>query len=238
MTDRPDVLLSCAMSVDGYIDDASDQRLLLSNDADFDRFDAERARCDAILVGATTIRRDDPRLLVRSAARRADRTARGRPPDPIKVTLTRSGILDPAARFFTTGDAPKLVYVASPDVAAHRLAGVAATVAAGDPLDLQIVLADLAARDVARLMVEGGRSVHTQFLTSGLADELQLVVAPFFVGDARAPRGRAAPGRQRHGHRDLRPRRPGSRQQRASPGLVLKSRTCATSGSIAPHSSG
>jgi 5-amino-6-(5-phosphoribosylamino)uracil reductase len=37
-------------------------------------------------------------------------------------------------------------------------------------------------------MVEGGGSMHTQFLTTGLADELQLVVAPFFVGDSRAPR--------------------------------------------------
>jgi 5-amino-6-(5-phosphoribosylamino)uracil reductase len=37
-------------------------------------------------------------------------------------------------------------------------------------------------------MVEGGGSVHTQFLTSGLADELHLVVAPFFIGDSRARR--------------------------------------------------
>jgi 5-amino-6-(5-phosphoribosylamino)uracil reductase len=37
-------------------------------------------------------------------------------------------------------------------------------------------------------MVEGGGTVHTQFLSAGLVDELQLVVAPFFVGDSRAPR--------------------------------------------------
>ena len=52
------------MSADGYIDDASD-RLLLSNDADFDRADAERAASDAILVGASTIRRDKPRGCLR-----------------------------------------------------------------------------------------------------------------------------------------------------------------------------
>ena len=46
---------------------------------------------------------------------------------------------------------------------------------------------DLYARGVRRLMVEGGGTVHTQFLTADLADELHLVVAPFFVGD---PRGR------------------------------------------------
>ena len=47
---------------------------------------------------------------------------------------------------------------------------------------------DLYARGVQRLMVEGGGLTHTQFLTAGLADELHLVVAPFFVGDSRAPR--------------------------------------------------
>lgn len=60
MADRPYTLLSCSMSIDGYIDDASDHRLLLSNDDDFDRVDAVRASCDAILVGAATIRVDDP----------------------------------------------------------------------------------------------------------------------------------------------------------------------------------
>src|SRR3712207_8520040 len=72
----PYVLLSCGMSLDGYLDDASEERLLLSNDADFDRIDAVRARCDAILVGARTVRRDNPRLLVRSAARRDRKSTR------------------------------------------------------------------------------------------------------------------------------------------------------------------
>jgi 5-amino-6-(5-phosphoribosylamino)uracil reductase len=48
--------------------------------------------------------------------------------------------------------------------------------------------ADLAARGVERLMVEGGGTVHTQFLSDDLVDELQLVVAPMFVGDSHAPR--------------------------------------------------
>ena len=47
----------------GYIDDASDRRLILSGPADLDRVDALRASCDAILVGAGTIRADNPRLL-------------------------------------------------------------------------------------------------------------------------------------------------------------------------------
>ena len=50
------------------------------------------------------------------------------------------------------------------------------------------VAEDLHSRGVRRLMVEGGGTVHTQFLTQGLVDELHLVVAPFFVGDSRARR--------------------------------------------------
>lgn len=190
MTERPYVLLSCASSIDGYIDDSTDTRLLLSNDADFDRVDEVRAGCDAILVGANTIRRDNPRLLVRSAGRREERAARGLTPNPIKVTFTNSGELDPGAKFFTAGDTPKIVYCTSStfDKARRHLEGAAIIVDVGDPLDLQAVLTDLRTRGVGRLMVEGGTRIHTQFLTSGLVDELHLVIAPFFVGDPDAPR--------------------------------------------------
>jgi 5-amino-6-(5-phosphoribosylamino)uracil reductase len=197
--DRPYVLLSAAMSVDGHIDDAGPTPLLLSDDADLDRVDEVRAGVDAILVGATTLRRDDPRLNVRSAERTAARVADGRPAAPLKVTVTGSGDLDPAARFFTTGPGPKLVYAATAGVGAARKAvgAVADVVDAGEPLDPHRLLADLAGRGVARLMVEGGTAMHTLFLTSGVADELQLVVAPFFVGDGRAPRF-VGPGRFPH----------------------------------------
>jgi 5-amino-6-(5-phosphoribosylamino)uracil reductase len=190
VTRRPYVLLSAAASVDGYIDDSNRTRLLLSNEADFDRVDEIRASVDAILVGAGAIRSDNPRLLVRSATRRHERVARGLAENPVKVTLTRSGDLDPAASFFTTGQTGKIVYTSDGAAGStrERLAGAAAVVAAGDPLELPSVLADLAGRGVRRLLVEGGSSVHTQFLTAGLADELHLVIAPFFVGDPAAPR--------------------------------------------------
>jgi 5-amino-6-(5-phosphoribosylamino)uracil reductase len=190
MVDHPYVLLSCGMSIDGYLDDAQRERLLLSNEADFDRVDEVRAGCDAILVGAATIRQDDPRLLVRSAGRRARREARGESPTPVKVTVTGSCDLDPASRFFAVGDVEKLVYCATPVLgdARDRLGKVATVIDGGDPVDVRKITADLAARGVRRLMVEGGGRMHTQFLTAGIADELHLVVAPFFVGDSRAPR--------------------------------------------------
>jgi 5-amino-6-(5-phosphoribosylamino)uracil reductase len=82
------------------------------------------------------------------------------------------------------------VYCASSTVRAaqRRLGRVATVVDAGEPVDMRSVSEDLAARGLQRLMVEGGGTLHTQFLTEDLADELDLVVAPFFVGDSRARR--------------------------------------------------
>ena len=189
MADRPYTLLSCSVSIDGYIGNAA-SRLLLSNDADFDRVDAVRASCDAILVGAATVRIDNPRLLVRSRDRRAERAARGLATSPMKVTVTRRAELDARADFFTVGDTEKIVYCARPVVAdaRKRLGSVATVVDGGDRVEMGSLCNDLAGRGVERLMVEGGATVHTQFLTDDLADELQLTVAPVFVGDSEAPR--------------------------------------------------
>ncbi len=190
MPDRPYTLLSCGMSIDGYLGGAAPRRLELSNTADFDRVDAVRASCDAIMVGAATVRVDNPRLLVRSQTRREERTARGLPPSPIKVTVTERLELDPRADFFTTGEIEKLVYCARPRLvdARSRLGEVATVVDGGSRVKMRRLTEDLGGRGVQRLMVEGGGTVHTQFLTDNLVDELQLVVAPFFVGDSRATR--------------------------------------------------
>lgn len=188
MTNRPYVLLSCAMSVDGYIDDTSPERLILSNAEDLDRVDELRAGSDAILVGAGTVRRDNPRLVVTSAERRTWREACGLPPYPLKVTMTTSGDLDPGLRFWVTGGA-KLVYcpAAAAAKARERLGDLAEVRDLGEALTVPAVLDDLGERGVHRLMVEGGSTIHTQFLLADMVDEIQLAVAPFFVGNP-APR--------------------------------------------------
>ncbi len=152
------------MSIDGYIDDATEQRLILSGDNDWDHVDELRATSDAILVGANTIRADNPRLRVRSEQRRAERVAKGLPENPLRVTMTTRG-LDPEAAFFH--DDNHVVYT---------------------DVSLSKVVEDLYGRGVRRLMVEGGSSVHTEFLAQGVADEIRLAVAPILVGDHRAPR--------------------------------------------------
>jgi 5-amino-6-(5-phosphoribosylamino)uracil reductase len=191
VADRPYTILSCAVSADGCLDDTSPHRLILSGPEDLDEVDALRAAADAILVGAGTIRADNPRLLVRSPARGAVREAAGRPPHPRRVTLTAGGDLDQGARFFAgPGDRP-LVYCASSAAGptAERLGATAEVIGAGDPPSLATVFKDLyAERMIATLLVEGGARILRDALAGDLADELRLAVAPFFVGDPGAPR--------------------------------------------------
>lgn len=189
MVDRPFVLLSVATSIDGYIDDSSPQRLLLSNSEDFDRVDQVRSEADAILIGGNTLRSDNPRLLVYSDKRREERIAAGKPEYPLKVTISASGDLDRDLKFWHFGD-KKVVYTT--DAAAPKLResldGLADIVSTGPTVDFGALLEDLATRGVKRLMVEGGSSIHTQFLSQALADEVHIAVAPLLVGDAAAPR--------------------------------------------------
>jgi 5-amino-6-(5-phosphoribosylamino)uracil reductase len=186
---RPHVLLSVAASVDGHIDDRSEQRFPLSNAGDFDRVDEIRAESDAILVGAETVRRDNPRLLVNSAERRAARVARGLPEHPLKITLTSSGDLDPEFKFWHCGGR-KLVYAtdSAREAVSARLGELAEVVPLGPVIAFDALLDDLGGRGVRRLMVEGGGGIHTAFLSAGLADEIRLAVAPLLIGQATAPR--------------------------------------------------
>jgi riboflavin-specific deaminase-like protein len=189
MSTRPYVLLSAAVSVDGYLDDTSPQRLLLSNAEDFDRVDEVRAGVDAILIGATTIRRDNPRLLVYSEQRRADRIAHGLSEYPLKVTVTGTGDLDADAKFWHHGGAKLAFTVDSAlEKLRARLEGLADVVSTGPTFDWGLALDELGRRGVRRLMVEGGGTIHTQLMAADLVDELHVAIAPLLVGQATAPR--------------------------------------------------
>lgn len=189
---RPYVLLSAAVSIDGHLDTRpGEDRLLLSNKQDFERVDSVRASVDAILVGAGTLRADNPRLLVNSAERRASRLTAGEPEYPLKVTITGTGDLDPSWKFWHHGG-DKLVLAVGHEATAKARANL------GDLATVQSVPEEAvwpAALDilgdeytVKRLMVEGGGTVHTQLLEAALADELQLVIAPLLVGQFDAVR--------------------------------------------------
>ncbi|MEU6285047.1 dihydrofolate reductase family protein [Streptomyces sp. NPDC047028] len=189
MTARPYVVLSAAMSVDGYLDDTSPERLRLSNAPDFDRVDQVRAESDAILIGANTMRRDNPRLLVNSDERRAQRIADGKSEYPLKVTVTASGDLSADLKFWHHGG-DKLVVTVDSAVEKVRttLGDLADVVSVGPDLDWGLVLDELGRRGVRQLMVEGGGTIHTQLMAQDLADEVHLAIAPLLVGQPEAAR--------------------------------------------------
>lgn len=187
---RPYVIAKCAVSLDGYLDDSNPERLILSNSEDLAVRDEVRAECDAILVGANTVRKDDPSLTVKSAELRSVRRARGLSENPMRVTLTQSAVLPPEARFFAQDGTSKIVYCngVCEEKLKALLAGVADVRACIPQLTIQAVLADLQQSGVKKLMIEGGSALLSSFLMAKLLDELEISVAPFFVADKFAPR--------------------------------------------------
>ncbi len=178
------VHLSAAVTADGALDDCTALRLRISDEADWAAVERLRARCDAILVGAETVRRDNPRLVLPEALR-SERLRRGASPDPVRITVTRTGCLDPGARIFTCGEGPRIVFAERP---VPRLAGVAETIVTGR-LTMSFVVTELEKRGIGDLLVEGGAQVLRGFLVEGLADTLRLASRPSLrVADDRAPR--------------------------------------------------
>ncbi len=188
-----EVTVSVAMSLDGCIDDASDRRLVLSSPEDLAAVHALRARSHAILVGAGTIRKDDPALNVRGIAGACQ---------PAKITVTQSGILYSSRRFFAEGTGAKLVYAPSTLRGAldAKLSAVAEVVALAPGFGLVEVLQDAAGRGFQRILIEGGSHILQQCFSQGLVDCLRLAIAPCVIGDPKAPRF-LAPGSypQNHG---------------------------------------
>ena len=170
------VILSAAVTADGYLDDNGPGRLVISTPGDWAAVLRLRAGCDAILVGAETVRRDNPSLSLRDDAERARRAARGLRPDLSKAVVTRSGRLDPSLRFFTEGDADR--YVFSPyDI--PELEAVATVISSeGAPVTAVRIVTELEKRGIRRLLVEGGAQTLGLFLGEGLADEVRYAVNP------------------------------------------------------------
>ncbi len=169
------ITLSFATTADGYLDDDSPRRLMISTPEDWEAVLRLRASHDAILAGAETLRRDNPALLLRDAAARELRRARGMRPDLTKVTVTRSGRLSPAMRFFTEGDARRYVFS---ETKLPELKGVAEVISSNGPITAAFIVTELEKRGVERLLVEGGASVLRMFLAEGMADTVRRAVNP------------------------------------------------------------
>ena len=183
-------IISAAVSLDGYLDDTAPQRLMLSSPEDYAAVGRLRAQVDAILIGAETLRRDNPSLATRDPVCFELRQKRGLAPHPLKIVVTRSGRLPQSARFFHEGDGEKLVICgADADPELEERLGVLAEVWRGPHREVSVdeIVDLIGARGVKTLLVEGGAHMIGGFLAAGMADYLRLAIAPVMLG----ARGRA-----------------------------------------------
>lgn len=184
-TGRPFVHLKLAATLDGRIAAAGGDSKWVTGEAARRRAHELRAEAGAVLVGAGTVRADDPTL-----------TARGLPVAPPAITRV---VLDPRltttedsrlAR--TTGDSPVLVF-AEPDTLENREleeAGVEVVrtpLAVEEGLDLGFILEELGRRGVRGVLVEGGGETAARFVRAGLVDKMTLFYAPKLLGAEGVP---------------------------------------------------
>src|SRR5215831_8859142 len=153
VTGQPFVIAKCGMSLDGRLTrPAGESRWITGGNA---RRDAHRLRAhvDAVLVGAETIRADNPRLTVRGV-----RGAR----QPLRVVLTRAG------------QVPRHAHLLSDKFAARTLVYKRKS--------LLSVLKDLGKRSVTSVLIEGGGEVLGEALDKKLIDKVQIYLGPILTG--------------------------------------------------------
>jgi riboflavin-specific deaminase-like protein len=137
-----------------------------------------RALCDAVIVGASTVVNDDPRLTTRLVPG----------PSPVRVVLDPRGRLAAEHRLFQDEAAPTLLCTAEharPKNPPGEAGLLVLPTDDDDRLQLDTLVTALAARGLTRLFVEGGGVTVSRFLAAGLLSRLQIAVAPLIIGQGR-----------------------------------------------------
>jgi 5-amino-6-(5-phosphoribosylamino)uracil reductase len=199
--DRPRVLVNFATSVDGKINPAPGLRhgkfMMSRHREDFRRMLALRAQADAILIGATNLRADNPDLAI-PADERAARRARGAP-EPARLVVTTAGDgITPDQRMFDPALGGPSIVLHAPAMPAEtraRLGAVAELVQfTGERVAMRDVLTWLAGRGFRTLLCEGGGALVAQLFAARAVDALYLTLVPRLLGGARAPTVADGPG--------------------------------------------
>jgi diaminohydroxyphosphoribosylaminopyrimidine deaminase/5-amino-6-(5-phosphoribosylamino)uracil reductase len=176
---RPYVHAKWAMSLDGRIATRRGDSRWISGPASREIVHRLRGRMDAILVGAGTVRADDPLLTARPPG----------PRTPIRIVLSRSGTLPAGCKLLqTVGDAPVLIATIAGNGVGLRKAGCTVLELPGDNgcPSVPELLAELGRRRMTNLLIEGGAEVFGGFCDQRLVDEFHVFVAPRIIGGAAA----------------------------------------------------
>lgn len=208
-TGRPLVILKWAMTLDGKIACATGDSRWVTGDEARAHLHRIRDQVDAILVGETTARRDDPELTARpdgpgplpgwAGGMDPGPDPAWQPKDPLRIVLDSMGRTDLEARLFS----PELQQRPNPNKTLMAVTKIASPIKLkafrelgaetielperNEVVALEPLLDVLGRRGVASLLVEGGARVHWSFLEQGLADYMMVYVAPKVVGGAGAP---------------------------------------------------
>jgi len=170
----PFVTFKAAVSLDGKVAAAGGDARWISSSESRRRVHEMRAAADAVMVGAGTVRRDDPRLTVRDAA--GD--------DPVRVVISRHAEIPFEAALVAGDDGPQTIVVAESveegQEAALRERGVE-VIETGEA-GLEAGLRALAQRGLLDILCEGGPSLAGALVAAGLVDRACLFVAPVLVG--------------------------------------------------------
>ena len=189
--DRPYVHINVAATADGKIDTFERHGAAISSARDKERVDKLRAEADAIMIGGHTLHDEDSKLTVKSESLRAERLARGLPPNPAKVGVSARLHLKPDSNFLNAGPARIFLFTTSQTDEAQltllRSCGAEVFVHEGERVNLISMLETLKKRDIHRLMVEGGATLNFELMRLGLVDELTIYVAPMIFGGESAP---------------------------------------------------
>jgi len=173
---QPLTIAHLGQSLDGHIATGSGDSYYVTGPENVRHLHRLRALCDAVLVGAGTVARDDPQLTVRHVEGA----------NPVRVVLDPRGQLPAQHRVFTDGLADTLV-VHAQGVAntAPGKAEVLVVPHTDGRLDLSALLAALHARGLYAVFVEGGGATVSGFLEAGLLDRLHVAIAPLVTGSGR-----------------------------------------------------
>ena len=189
--ERPFVCMNMAMTADGKITSAAREYPGFTSRHDRVTMDRIRAEADAVLVGAGTLRADDPPLQIRDEEMRAYRRSLGKPEGLWNVVLTASAAIDPDSRFFRDERAAGRIVATVDGAPAGRVEALARRAevwrVGRDRVDLQELLRRLRARGVGRLLVEGGGETNWEVVRGDLLDELYVTVVPALLGGRDAP---------------------------------------------------